>query len=226
MKMNIDELSVLDYNPRQISPFMMGKLIESILVFPAMLDLRPIVKNGEAQSIGGNQRLTALRRIKDMTKDEIEAALQQQRKYRDKTDEEKQALIDYWLEWQKKPEVEVRDASELTEEEQKEFLAKDNLHYGEDDQNMLIHNFDLSLIEDYTGEIIIAHNDNVDYSRSDGDDTQQQGGGDETPEDIILSCGIIAMKLNQDEFNRLSASLEEYKTDKGSTDGFINFLLL
>lgn len=226
MKKNITELSVLEYNPRQISPFMMGKLIESILVFPAMLDLRPIIKNADDKSIGGNQRLTALMRIKDMTRDEIEAALQQQRKYRDKTEEEQKKLVDYWLKWQKKPVVEVRDASELTEDEQKEFLAKDNLHYGEDDQNMLIHNFDLGLIEDYTGEIIIAHNDNVDYSRSDGDDTQQQGGGDETPDDIILSCGIIAMKLNQDEFNRLSASLEEYKTDKGSTDGFINYLLL
>lgn len=226
MKKNIDELHLLEGNPRQISPFMMGKLIESILVFPAMLEIRPVVVNSDMVAIGGNQRLSALMKIKDMDESEIVSAMEQQSKYRMKSDEEKAAMLEHWKEWQKEPLVEVRDASTLTESEQKEFLAKDNLHYGEDDQNILIHNFDLGLIEDYTGEIIIAHNDNVDFSKSTDDDPAQKTEGNDSPEDVILSCGIIAMKLTPDENTRLSAKLEEYKTEKGTTDGFVNFLLL
>lgn len=223
MKKNITELHLLENNPRKISDFMMGKLIESLLVFPAMLDLRPIIKNGSDEVIGGNQRLAALQKILLMSDEEIVSTMERQAKYRERSDEEKKNMLDFWKEWKQNPVTECRDASELTEEEQKEFLAKDNLHYGEDDQNILIHNFDLSLIEDYTGEIIIAHNDNVDFSKSTNDDSQAQT--DSSPDDIILSCGIIAMKLTQDEFTRLSAKLEEYKTENGSTDEFINHLL-
>lgn len=222
MKKGINEIKSLDNNPREISPFMMSKLIESILVFPQMLVLRPLVLNEDNKSLGGNQRLDALRLIAGMSREEIVKSLNNQTKYRDKSDEEKCKILSYWEQWQQKPDVEVRYASSLTEDEQKEFVVKDNLHYGVDDTNLLIHNFDIGLIEDYTGEIIVDRNDNIDFSKS----TEPTGDRSSPPDDtVILSCGYIAMKLSANEYTELADMVIAYQTEHGTTDGFVKFLL-
>ena len=58
-------------NPRIISDAKFQKLIDSILAFPKMLSLRPVVIDGEHNSLGGNMRLRSLNSISQMTYDAI-----------------------------------------------------------------------------------------------------------------------------------------------------------
>lgn len=50
-------------NPRTISVVKFKKLVKSVLVFPRMLALRPIVVDETMTVLGGNMRLRALRHI-------------------------------------------------------------------------------------------------------------------------------------------------------------------
>ena len=61
-KFDIRKLSVNPENPRTASEFMEGKLIESILVFPKMLEVRPIVVNKENTVLGLISRKSLLSR--------------------------------------------------------------------------------------------------------------------------------------------------------------------
>ena len=56
-KKDIRKLKPNPDNPRTMSEFMEGKLIESLLVFPKMLELRPILVNQEEVIVGGNGRV-------------------------------------------------------------------------------------------------------------------------------------------------------------------------
>ena len=71
-KIKVTQLKVNPENPRTISEFMMGKLTESLLVFPKMLELRPIIVNKNKVALGGNQRLQVLLNILNMEDVEIE----------------------------------------------------------------------------------------------------------------------------------------------------------
>nr|DAJ19400.1 MAG TPA: occlusion protein [Siphoviridae sp. ctBxQ4] len=62
-------------NPRIITKEKFGKLINSILVLPKMLELRPIVVDGKMSTLGGNMRTEALRAIAKMSAEDISARL-------------------------------------------------------------------------------------------------------------------------------------------------------
>lgn len=81
-------------NPRKIDAQMLDKLVKSILDFPEMLKLRPIVVNNDMMVLGGNMRLKACRK----------AGLK---------------------------EIYIIKSSDLTDEQQKEFIIKDNVSFGE-----------------------------------------------------------------------------------------------
>lgn len=73
MKVNILPLSeVQEYkeNPRTVSETKFQKLIDSLLVFPKMMELRPCVV-ADGASIGGNMRRRALGVISTMKMEEI-----------------------------------------------------------------------------------------------------------------------------------------------------------
>ena len=50
-------------NPRVIKDGKFDKLVQSILEFPKMLEIRPIVVNSEFMVLGGNQRLKAIQHL-------------------------------------------------------------------------------------------------------------------------------------------------------------------
>lgn len=58
-------------NPRTITKEKFGKLINSILVLPKMLELRPIVVDNKMCALGGNMRTEALRAIAKMSAGDI-----------------------------------------------------------------------------------------------------------------------------------------------------------
>ena len=59
-QVKLSQIQVNGANPRTISKEKFSKLINSILVLPKMLDLRPIVVDNTMTALGGNMRLRAL----------------------------------------------------------------------------------------------------------------------------------------------------------------------
>ena len=99
-------------NPRIIKDDKFKKLVQSIIDFPRMLEIRPIVVNDEMVVLGGNMRLKACK----------EAGLK---------------------------EIPVIKASDLTPEQQREFIIKDNVGFGEWDWAMLANEWDYKELDDW-----------------------------------------------------------------------------
>lgn len=218
MEIGINEITLLEDNPRKMSPFMEDKTIESLLVYAKMLSVRPVIINAENVVIGGNQRITMLRKIIGFSRDEIKSRLMNQKKFRMMPESEQTAILDYWDKWKDNPTVSVRKADGLTPEEQKEFVIKDNIHYGDDDMSIMNENFDLELVQDYTGlDHYFSSNEN--YNRK--DETHEE----DTPKEELFTVGCIATKLTADEFNALEADLRLYVQRTGAPDGYITYLL-
>lgn len=218
-KLDIRTLSINPENPRTASEFMEGKLIESILVFPKMLEVRPIVVNKENTVLGGNMRLAMLLKIMDMDDDEIEDYMFNQKKYRLMPNEEKERLRDYWSKFKEEPVVPIRRAEDFTDDEEHEFLIKDNLHYGEDDVDVLKHNFDRESISDFTGSVA--------WNLYDYDDKMNDKELDLTkkfPEHF--KCGYVECQMTNAEFEALCKVFAEYlEAHDGNGDGFLSYLL-
>jgi tRNA1(Val) A37 N6-methylase TrmN6 len=148
-KIPLERIVLNDNNPRQITDDRFNKLVESILIFPKMLELRPVVLDENHVSLGGNMRTRALQWIKTATQTQITDCLQRQSKYRLMTEYEQQERITFWLEWQRKPTVLSVFANDLTEDERNEFIIKDNVGYGEWDWDILADQWDEKLLDDW-----------------------------------------------------------------------------
>ena len=125
-------------NPRVIKDDKFSKLVKSIQEFPKMLEIRPIVVNGDMIVLGGNMRLKACK----------EAGLK---------------------------EVPVVLADDLTEDEQKQFIIKDNVGFGEWDWDMLANKWESELLEDWGLEVWKAPAE-IDYSILDDNDLTEELG--------------------------------------------------
>ena len=129
-------------NPRYITKPAFEKLVKSILNFPRMLKIRPIVVDGNYKVLGGNMRLKALERIEEMQATEIRASLESLQTYNRKTELERANLLQYWKEWQENPVASVICVGQMTEEEQREFVIKDNIGFGEWNFDILANEWD------------------------------------------------------------------------------------
>lgn len=99
------------------------KLVKSVLTFPQMLSLRPIVIDENRIVLGGNMRTRALRYISTMEVEEMSKYL--------RGNKNKTHLLQEWQIWQQSKEVSIKFALGLTEEQKKEFIIKDNVAYGQ-----------------------------------------------------------------------------------------------
>ena len=134
-------------NPRQIGKVKFQKLIDSLLVFPAMMEIRPIVVDGVMAAIGGNQRLAALRAISKMEVEEMVQRIFRSPEYQERTDAEKKRLVDFWEEWRQKPTAYIINAKTLTAAERRQFIIKDNVSYGQWDYDALANKWDNDRLE-------------------------------------------------------------------------------
>lgn len=219
-EIDITNLYIHPQNPREMSEFMEDKLVENILVFPKMLEARPVIMNRNNVLLRGNQRLKCLRRILDMTTDAIEEKMENQRNYRDLDDRSKRELLDYWLGWQRHPVLKVRAAYDLTPEEEIEFMIKDNIHYGEDNTAVLRDHFDCETIKDISG---VAPWDIFNY-----DDAKINDSDIELPRVASkqFKCGYVTAPMTDKEAGELQSAFELYKAQNGdSADYFLAFLL-
>ena len=109
-KISISKVKPNQDNPRLIKDDKFKKLVQSIIDFPEMLAIRPIVVNKDMIVLGGNMRLKAC----------IEAGLK---------------------------EIPIIKANELTPEQQKEFIIKDNVGFGEWNWEELANDWDTEKLE-------------------------------------------------------------------------------
>ena len=142
----LSRVSENEANPREITQANFQKLVQSIIVFPRMLTLRPIVVDETFHALGGNMRLKALQHIVTMSEDRIQMKLEAEQRL---SEEEQSLLMEYWKGWQKQPTVTVVSASDLTESQKKEFMIKDNLSFGNWDFNDLANRWDSDRLKNW-----------------------------------------------------------------------------
>lgn len=134
-------------NPRGIAKPKFQKLIDSVLTFPSMLEIRPVVVDSRMTALGGNQRLAVLKAIAKMDVNELAARIYRLPEYQEKSEQERKQLVDYWGTWLEKPTVFIINAKHLTEHERKQFMIKDNVSYGNWDYDALANKWDAQRLE-------------------------------------------------------------------------------
>ena len=152
METNLIKLSkirVNDKNPRTITEDKLRRLVESILVFPKMLTIRPIVIDDKGVALGGNMRTRALKEIKKLGREGLQPRLQQIRQFNNKSAAEQNEIIQHWDAWFRDETVPVIYADTLTEEEKREFIIKDNSSFGAWDWDVLANEWEPEQLEDW-----------------------------------------------------------------------------
>lgn len=122
-------------NPRLIVDERFEQLKTSIIQFPEMLKHRPIVVNEKNTALGGNMRFEGLQALHKDGFEEIypEKFSPAQTEYRKKCYDAIRRG-EFLPEW-------ISRAEDLSPEQQKEFVIKDNLAYGRWDYDLIEQNF-------------------------------------------------------------------------------------
>lgn len=145
----LSQLKVNEANPREIRKDKFHALVDSILVFPKMMQIRPTVIDKMFKALGGNQRLQAHKEIAKMDIATITDRLLGIADFTRKGENEQKELVAYWAEWLDNPVVPVIKASHLTEDEKRQFIIKDNVSYGTWDYDALSSKWDSGKLQDW-----------------------------------------------------------------------------
>lgn len=148
-EIKLSQVYVNARNPRKISDTQLERLVHSLLVFPEMQSLRPIVIDETYTALGGNMRYRALTAISEKTIEEIEEILLSCKDYNKKTETEQSGLLGYWRDWLEDPKATITWADQLTDAQKREFIIKDNASFGEWDDDILTADFDLEELIDW-----------------------------------------------------------------------------
>lgn len=148
-QVKLSQVKVNKENPRTITKDKFQKLVNSLLVFPDMLELRPVVVDARMVALGGNMRLNALKEISKMGAADIERRLGDMPEYRALTEAERQRLVERWTGWLGNPSVPVIDARTLSESERRQFIIKDNVSFGAWDYDELANSWDDTQLEQW-----------------------------------------------------------------------------
>lgn len=149
-KIKLSQININARNPRKISDTQLERLVRSILIFPEMQTLRPIVIDETYTALGGNMRYRALTAISEKSPAEVNMMLANGCKgYAQKTEAERQNLRDYWAAWLADPTAIIVRANQLTEEQKREFIIKDNVAFGDWDDELLTADFDPDELVDW-----------------------------------------------------------------------------
>lgn len=148
-QVKLSQVKVNAENPRTITSDKFNKLINSLLVLPKMLELRPIVVDNKMSALGGNMRTNALNEIAKMSIEQITDRLLTLADFREKKEGEQKVLVEYWNKWLTKPTALIINASELSAEERKQFMIKDNASFGQWDYDALANKWDSAKLGDW-----------------------------------------------------------------------------
>jgi len=183
---DIERLKTNEKNPRTIDSEDFYKLVNSILVFPKMLSIRPVAVdysngNGTAVSLGGNQRTTAIQYIAGLDIDKIQDQLSRMPRFVKKAPEKQQELIAYWTKWLEHPVAEVVDISKLDEDEKEEFIIKDNVPSGKWNFEELANLYDTQDLIDWGVDLMFDFSD--DDNQNELDNVQNDDFSDKEEEE-------------------------------------------
>lgn len=106
-KIALSQLNVNEHNPRYITDKKMDLLVQRLLAFPKMVDLRPVVVDDMNVALGGNMRLRAFGIIAEKNITEIENILAQTKNFQQLTEAERISLCNRWAKWLQNPTVPV-----------------------------------------------------------------------------------------------------------------------
>lgn len=148
IEMQVGALNTSEHNPRQITEDDFAELVKSLLLLPKGLYYRPVVVDDWNIALAGNMRLRALKYIHELGFDDLAEILRASYRFRHFDEAKQSALLNYWREWQMHPTVPTLYASELDEDEQQQFIIKDNLSFGTFDIDMLANEYDIAAIID------------------------------------------------------------------------------
>ena len=96
MKKDVKELTINPINPRRIVIGQKRRLQQSIMLFPKMLTYRDIIVNKDNVVLAGNQRTTILKEILTSTPMDWMVILQENEKWQELTEKQRDAVIEYW----------------------------------------------------------------------------------------------------------------------------------
>lgn len=168
-------------NPRSISGAQFQRLVDSLLVLPKMLELRPIVVDATMTALGGNMRYRALCAIADMSYDAIGNRLAQLPDFVKKTKPEQEALLNRWLVWRDAPTAVILRADRLTDAEAREFIIKDNVGFGEWDYDALANEWDEAELKDWGLDVWQPDADGLDEGDEDAEGDSDSDNDAPTP---------------------------------------------
>lgn len=151
---NTGQVEGLPANPRLIKAEKLKSLVESIILFPEMMQMRPIVIDENNICLGGSMRSKALAQIHSKGVEEVKKILT------DNGKPENMKILDPLFDGIV-PEGWVIQEKNLTLEQKKEFILKDNNSSGMYDFDALINDFgkdlmrycDIDIPEDITKDI-------------------------------------------------------------------------
>lgn len=141
-KVLLSQVKVNSANPRTITERKLELLVERLLSFPKMIEIRPVVVDEKMIALGGNMRLRAFSRIAQMPLDDIAKTLAGTKNFQRLSKAEKEALLAAWQTWLEKPTLQIVKASSLSEAEKREFIIADNASFGEWDFDKLANEWD------------------------------------------------------------------------------------
>lgn len=190
-------------NPRKITDGNFELLVRSILSFPSMLELRPIIIDQQMNILGGNMRTLALQHIAQLDNNETRAHLDQAANL---TDAERDRLATHWQHWRENPTVPTLLASQLTEAQKREFIIKDNSAFGHWDTERLLQEWQDLPLADWG--LASWNTTPTPQAENTAEDTTEGTQGDETTTDEQVDTETE--KTQQDENTpRLPASLND-----------------
>ena len=177
----LNKIKANQENPRTISESKLKKLVNSLLVFPKMMLLRPITVDENHFVLGGNMRQTALGRIAQMTFEELQAHIETLPEFNELPDGGHEVL-EFWETFLERPQIEVQIAEGLSDEEKKQFIIKDNVSFGDWDYDEL-ESWDKERLEDWGLDMTLPDfgEDNASF------DENETGGGRTVTETERLS---------------------------------------
>lgn len=139
-------------NPRFIKDAKFEKLVKSIVFLPQMMALRPIVVDENNIALGGNMRDRAVIEIAKRGKEWVLSLLNESGKS-DLMSHFEPIFNGLF------PEGWVKKSNDLTEDQKREFIIKDNASFGEWDMDELANNWDEEELKDWGLDLKFKHDD-------------------------------------------------------------------
>lgn len=211
IEMQVGALNASEHNPRQITEDDFAELVKSLLLLPKGLYYRPVVVDDRNIALAGNMRLRALKYIHELGFDDLAEILQASYRFRHFDEAKQSALLNYWREWQMHPTVPTLYASELDDDEQQQFIIKDNLSFGTFDIDMLANEYDIAAIIDDGFDIDLLPKSAIDaLAAANGIDpadiTGRHGGEDDEHYTHKIASPIYEPKNEKPELSTLTDS--------------------